>query len=49
MTQVIPEAHIACIEPMKLGGWDVEEEPVLRAWLMHRSDSQDDPGPIAQN
>ncbi|WP_437538371.1 hypothetical protein WME79_20625 [Sorangium sp. So ce726] len=49
MTQVIPEAHIAYIELMKLYGWDAEKEREFRAWLMHRIGRQGDPGAIAQN
>lgn len=38
--QIIPEAHLALVELMKLDGWDVEEEAGLRAWLRHRIDRQ---------
>ncbi|WP_157907225.1 hypothetical protein [Sorangium cellulosum] len=44
-----PAAHLAHVDWMKRDGWDVEDEPTLRAWLTHRIERQDEDGSVDLN
>ncbi|XYH95406.1 hypothetical protein ACMHYB_47640 [Sorangium sp. So ce1128] len=47
--QTIPEARLAYLDLMKVDGWEIEDEAVLRVELRHLIDRQDDEVTIAQN
>ncbi|WP_437281735.1 hypothetical protein WME90_14620 [Sorangium sp. So ce375] len=47
--QTIPEAHLAYIDLMKGGGWEVEDDVALTTLLRHQVDQQDEDEPIELN
>ncbi|WP_437631716.1 hypothetical protein [Sorangium sp. So ce854] len=44
--QLDAAAHLAHIDRMKAERREIEGEQVLRAWLTHRIDRQDENGPV---